>query len=173
MPIRSHLPAEAPGRVRAPQVESPLLQLMKRFNRGLHLMLGLALVIGSLMALALFAHDVYSAFALRTLVEGFFHALGSLLILWTFSELLNAEIRYLGGGRLEVAVFIEVAIAATIRHVLITTTEPFDLQSGFFTLGRLLILGAVYWLVSVSQRRQEETFTTGSGASPAERGEIK
>lgn len=75
--------------------------MMNRINRSLHLVLGSALVIGSLMVLVLFISDVYFAFTHRTLAEGFLHALGSLLILWTFSELLNSEIRYLKGGRLE------------------------------------------------------------------------
>jgi uncharacterized membrane protein (DUF373 family) len=118
-------------------------------------MLGGALVIGSLMVLFLFISDVYAAFTHRTLAEGFLHAVGSLLILWTFSELLNAEIRYLSGGRVEVAVFIEVAIAATIRHVLISTAETPDFQVNLLTLGRLFILGAVYWLIAVSQRGNE------------------
>lgn len=137
------------------QLERWALSLMKRFSRCLHLILGAALVIGSLLILSLFISDVYSAVTHRTLAEGFLHALGSLLILWTFSELLNAEIRYLNGGPVEVAVFIEVAIAATIRHALISTTEPIDLQGNLLTLGRLLILGAVYWLVAFSQRSRE------------------
>lgn len=146
------------------QLERSAILLMKRFSRALHLILGAALVIGSLMVLSLFISDVYSAFTHRTLVEGLLHALGSLLILWTFSELLNAEIRYLNGGPVEVAVFIEVAIAATIRHVLISTTEPLDLQANLLTLGRLLILGAVYWLVALSQRTGEP-----QAAQPARR----
>lgn len=142
-------------KIKGTQPERSAVSLMKRFSRGLHLMLGTALIIASLMVLSLFISDVYSAFTHRTLVEGLLHALGSLLILWTFSELLNAEIRYLNGGPVEVAVFIEVAIAATIRHVLISTTEPLDLQANLLTLGRLLILGAVYWLVALSQRTSE------------------
>lgn len=145
--------------VKGPRLEMSILSLMKRFSRGLHMMLGTALVIGSLMILALFISDVYSAFTHRTLVEGFLNALGSLLILWTFSELLNSEIRYLKGGRLEVAVFIEVAIAATIRHALISGTEAPDLQTNLLTLGRLLILGAVYWLVAVSRAYGEPQHT--------------
>jgi uncharacterized membrane protein (DUF373 family) len=137
------------------KIETTVLLLMNRINRSLHLVLGIALVIGSLMVLVLFISDVYFAFTHRTLAEGFLHALGSLLILWTFSELLNSEIRYLKGGRLEVAVFIEVAIAATIRHVLISGAEAPDFQANLLTLGRLLILGAVYWLVAISQTRGE------------------
>ena len=118
-------------------------------------MLGAALIIGSFMVLFLFISDVYAAFTHRTLAEGFLHALGSLLILWSFSELLNAEIRYLSGGRMEVAVFIEVAIAATIRHILISTVEAPDFQTNLLIMGNLLILGVVYWLVAVSQRGNE------------------
>lgn len=130
------------------ETESPMLILMKRFNRALHFMLGLALVVASLMVLVLFIGDVVDAITQRTLTIGFLHALGSLLILWTFSELLNSGIRYLKGGKIEVAVFIEVAIAATIRHVLISATEPFNLQSSLLTLGTLLVSGIVYWLMS-------------------------
>lgn len=150
----SNEPIRLPN-VKETKMETSVLSLMNRINRSLHLVLGSALVIGSLMVLVLFISDVYSAFTHRTLAEGFLHALGSLLILWTFSELLNSEVRYLKGGRLEVAVFIEVAIAATIRHVLISGAEAPDFEANLLTLGRLLILGAVYWLVSVSQTRGE------------------
>jgi len=142
------------GAVIRPQgLELPLLTLMKHFNRGLHLMLGLALMVGSVMVLGLFIEDVYSAFTHRTLAAGFLHALGSLLILWTFSELINSELRYLSGGRVEVAVFIEVALAATIRHVLVSTTEPLDVNGSLITMGMILVLGLVYWMVAISQPR--------------------
>jgi len=136
----------------------PLLALMSQFNRGLHLMLGAALMVGSVMVMGLFITDVYSAVTHRTLAAGFLHALGSLLILWTFSELINSELRYLSGGRVEVAVFIEVALAATIRHVLVSTTEPLDVNGSLITMGMILVLGVAYGIVAVSQpnRRGQE-----------------
>ena len=139
----SETPPTKPGRD-----GSPLLSLMERFNRGIHLLLGIALVIASLMIAALFVVDVIGAFTHKTLISGFLHAVGSLLILWTFSELLHSEIRHLKGGKIELAVFIEVAIAATIRHMLVAGTEPFDFQASLMTLGQILTLGIVYWLMS-------------------------
>lgn len=148
-PIQTHSPEASP---KTPG-ESLALLFMRRFNRGVHFALSVSLVIASLMVVILFVADVIAAFTNKTLISGFLHALGSLLILWTFSELLNSEVRYLRGGKIEVAVFIEVAIAATIRHALISTAEPVDVPSSLMTLGRLLTLGAVYWLMSTGARR--------------------
>lgn len=123
-----------------------ILLILRKFNRLLHLILGLALLVSAIIVILLFGHDVIDTFAV-SLAGGFANALGSLLILWTISELLDAEISYLHGGRFRVAVFIEVAIAATIRKILILEAEAGDVTHlGMYVL-TLIALGLVYWLV--------------------------
>jgi uncharacterized membrane protein (DUF373 family) len=132
--------------------EEVILRNMMRFNRGLHLLMGIALIITSIMVVGLFFHDVYSAFTSRTFGSGMVHALGSLLILWTLSELLDAEITYLKGGFFKVGIFIEVSIAAVIRKILILSTEGLAINEGALYLVALLILGIVHWLLARCSR---------------------
>jgi uncharacterized membrane protein (DUF373 family) len=129
-----------------------ILRQMMQFNRGLHLLMGVALIITSIMVIGLFFHDVYSAFTSRTFGSGMVHALGSLLILWTISELLDAEITYLKGGFFKVGIFIEVSIAAVIRKILILSTEGLSINEGALYLSALLILGIVHWLLARCSR---------------------
>lgn len=133
--------------------DSFILKNMMYFNRGLHLLMGLALVVTAVMALGLFFHDVYSAFTSRSLISGMVHALGTLLILWTLSELLDAEIHYLRGGLFKVGIFVEVSIAAIIRKILILSTEGLNniMQEALY-LTALLVLGIVHWLLSRCNR---------------------
>lgn len=134
-------------------IANVLLRNMMRFNRGLHLLMGVALVVTAVMALGLFLYDVYSAFTTRSMISGMVHALGSLLILWTLSELLDAEIHYLRDGMFKVAIFIEVSIAAIIRKILILSAEGLNnLTEEALYLTALLVLGVVYWLLSRSNR---------------------
>jgi uncharacterized membrane protein (DUF373 family) len=134
------------------KAEGVILRNMMRFNRGLHLLMGIALIIISFMVIGLFLHDVYSAFTSRTFASGMVHALGSLLILWTLSELLDAEIIYLKGGFFKVGIFIEVSIAAVIRKILILSTEGLSINEGALYLFALLILGIVHWLLARCSR---------------------
>lgn len=127
--------------------EYKIANQMKRFTRILHLFFCSALIITVLMTLVIFFTDFYSIFTTGDVSSGTIHALGALLILWTLSELLNSEIRHLQGERIKVALFVEVAIAAMVRKLLIHSTEGISLQDGSMYLASLLVLGLVYWLL--------------------------
>lgn len=135
---------------RAPAAGAPLLlRGMRFYNRLLHVFLGFSLVVASLLALWIFAYDVYSAiFTPRGLLEGFLHALGTLLILWTISELISTEVRYLGGQRVQVAVFVDVAIAAALRKLLIGDIEGLGIEAKLVNLAALVALGALRWFLT-------------------------
>lgn len=127
--------------------ECKIADQMKRFTRFLHLFFCLALIITVLMTLVIFFTDFYSIFTTGNVSTGTIHALGALLILWTLSELLNSEIRHLRGEPIRVTLFIEVAIAAMVRKLLIHSSEGISLQDGSMYLASLLVLGLVYWLL--------------------------
>ncbi|MGQ9755640.1 MAG: phosphate-starvation-inducible PsiE family protein [Desulfotomaculales bacterium] len=119
-----------------------LLRSMRFYNRLLHVFLGFSLIVASLLALWMFFYDVYGILFLgRGLLEGFLHALGTLLILWTISELISTEVRYLGGQRVQVAVFVDVAIAATLRKLLIGDIEGDGIEVKLVHLAALVALG--------------------------------
>lgn len=121
---------------------------MKRFTRFLHIFFCIALAMTVIATLVIFFSDIYTIFKTGNIASGTIHALGALLILWTLSELIHSEIRHLQGERIKVTVFVEVAIAAMIRKLLINATEGMSLESGSIYLASLLVLGVVYWFLT-------------------------
>ena len=73
------------------------VRAMTWLNGFAHLVIGLALAIAVLMFTWLFYQDVVKAATAHNLVHGFLRALGTLMLLWSISALITAEIRYLLG----------------------------------------------------------------------------
>jgi uncharacterized membrane protein (DUF373 family) len=134
-------------------VDSFLIKATERFTHGLNLVLVLALAVVSIAIVAMFGWDIVHVFR-GDVEKGVFTALGSLLILWMMIELLDNEIKNLKGGRFSIIVFIGVVIVAIIREILISTLRHDDLKKQAFLAATLLILGIVYYLVSLVQRNE-------------------
>lgn len=137
-------------------IESFLIKATERFTYGLNLVLVLALAVVSLAIVTMFGWDILHVFK-GDVEKGVFTALGSLLILWMMIELLDNEIKSLKGGRFSILVFIGVVIVAIIREILISTLRHDDLKKQAFLAATLLILGIVYYLVSLVQKDQPKT----------------
>ena len=137
------------------KVESFLIKATERFTYGLNLVLVMALAVVSIAIVAMFGWDIVHVFK-GDVEKGVFTALGSLLILWMMIELLDNEIKNLKGGRFSILVFIGVVIVAIIREILISTLRHDDLKKQAFLAATLLILGIVYYLVSLVQRDQHK-----------------
>ena len=133
------------------KVESFLIKATERFTYGLNLALVLALAGVSLSVVTLFIWDLAHIFE-GNMEKGILSALGSLLILWMMIELMDNEIKNLKGGKFNILVFIGVIIVAMIREILISTLRHDDLTTQAFLAGTLLILGVVYYLVSLAQK---------------------
>ena len=129
------------------RIEYIVADYMKRFTILLHLFFCIALVITVMMSLYIFFSEVFHVFASGDIARGTIQALGSLLILWTLSELLNSEVRHLQGEKVKATIFIEVAIAAIVRKLLILSSEGLTLQDGSIFLATLLVLGLVHWFL--------------------------
>ncbi len=129
------------------RIECIVAHYMKRFTILLHLFFCIALVITVIMSLYIFFSEVFHVFTSGYIARGTIQSLGSLLILWTLSELLNSEIRHLQGEKVKATIFIEVAIAAIVRKLLILSSEGLTLQDGSIFLASLLVLGAVHWFL--------------------------
>lgn len=124
-------------------------------NGFAHIIIGLALAIAVLMFTWLFFQDVRQAAGAHNLVHGFLHALGTLMLLWSVSALITAEIRYLLGSQLEVEAFIEVAMIVVLRKLIVMPVEdatplPTDVA---LWVGAALMLGIMYVLVRWSDRQ--------------------
>ncbi|MHB8122436.1 MAG: protoglobin domain-containing protein [Desulfuromonadaceae bacterium] len=135
------------------KIESFLIKATERFTYGLNLVLVMALAVVSLAIVTMFGWDIVHVFR-GDVEKGVFTALGSLLILWMMIELLDNEIKSLKGGRFSILVFIGVVIVSIIREILISTLRHDALEKQAFLAGTLLILGIVYYLVSLVQKNQ-------------------
>lgn len=123
-------------------------------NGFAHIIIGLALATAVLMFTWLFFQDVRAAAGAHNLVHGFLNALGTLMLLWSISALITAEIRYLRGSQLEVEAFIEVAMIVVLRKLIVMPVEesaPVASEVGMW-VGAGLMLGIMYALVRWSQK---------------------
>lgn len=123
-------------------------------NGAAHVIIGLALTLSVLMFTWLFFADVRAGIDAHDLVHGFVHALGTLMLLWTISALITAEIRYLKGEKLEIDTFIEVALVVVLRKVItlpVLTVQP-PLQEILLWNAGALMLGVLFFLVRFALR---------------------
>ena len=143
--------------------EQKLITSMKNFNQLIHVLLALALGIACVMVIWDFGVKATDAFQAGNATSGFFHALGSLFILWTLSTLISAEMNYLQTGRTSVRVFVEVAMISVIREMIVQPVQVASAagQTGFsplhygLLLAALLVIGVVYRLVSSSDHQKD------------------
>jgi len=125
------------------------IKAMLWLNGFAHVIIGLALAISVLMFTWLFFIDVKQAAYAHNLVHGFLHALGTLMLLWSVSALISAEIRYLKGHKLLVETFIEVVLVMFLRKLIVIPVQdasPTYEEIGIW-LGGAFVLSIVYVLV--------------------------
>lgn len=124
------------------------IKAMLWLNGLAHLIIGMALAISVFMFTWLFFVDVKEAAYAHNLVHGFLHALGTLMLLWSISALISAEIRYLRGHKLQVETFVEVVLVMFLRKLIVLpvqdatpTTEEISIWlAGAFVMGLVYIL---------------------------------
>jgi uncharacterized membrane protein (DUF373 family) len=138
-------------------------------NGFAHLVLGIALAISVLMFTWLFFADVYSALSQANLVHGFFHALGTLMLLWTISALISAEIRYMKGSPLSVDTFVEVTIVVVLRKLITMPVQEIQPTPTELILwvSAALLLGVMFLIVRYAMRANGEVMVSRRpGRSP-------
>jgi uncharacterized membrane protein (DUF373 family) len=138
--------------------EQKLITGMKNFNQIIHVLLALALalVVACVMVIWDFGSRAIEAWHAGNATSGFFHALGSLFILWTLSTLISAERSYLLTGRTSVRVFVEVAMISVIREMIVQPVQVISngSETNFnpirygLLLAALQVCGIVYKLAS-------------------------
>jgi len=136
-----------------PQEFEPLNKLAVRamiwLNGFAHIIIGLALAVSVLMFTWLFFIDVRNAAYAHNLVHGFLHALGTLMLLWSISALISAEIRYLMGSKLQVETFVEVVLVLFLRKLIVMPVQDASptLEEISMWVGGAFVLSLVYVLV--------------------------
>lgn len=128
-------------------------------NGFAHIVIGLALATSVLVFTWLFFIDIRNIAYNLNLVQGFLHALGTLMLLWSISALISAEIRYLMSGKLLVETFVEVAIVLFLRKIILlpaqdATPSTWDIA---MWVGGALVLCIIYlvmrWADSNTERK--------------------
>ncbi|MBL8506077.1 MAG: phosphate-starvation-inducible PsiE family protein, partial [Methylobacillus glycogenes] len=116
------------------------------------------LAVSVMMFAWLFFLDVRVAVFSNNLVHGFLNALGTLMLLWSISALISAEIRYLMGAKLEVETFIEVAMVLVLRKLIIMPVQEVvpDPMEVLLWVGAGLMLGLTFVLVRWGQKQRVE-----------------
>jgi uncharacterized membrane protein (DUF373 family) len=125
------------------------LQAMNWINGFAHLVLGLALAASVLLFTWLFFDDVLKSLGHDNMAQGFLHGLGTLMLLWTVSALITAEIRYMQGHALTLDTFVEVAIVVILRKVItmpVQSTLPTP-QEFLLWVASAVLLGVMYVIV--------------------------
>jgi Phosphate-starvation-inducible E family len=143
------------------------LRAMGLINGFAHLILGLALAASVLLFTWLFIDDVLTALRHDNLAQGFLHGLGTLMLLWTVSALITAEIRYMRGYPLTVDTFVEVTIVVILRKLItmpVQSTLPSP-QEFLLWVGSAVMLGVMYLTV-----RFALTIRVGETSTPHETG---
>lgn len=139
-------------------VKNFAVKCMLWLNGFAHIVIGLALATSVLMFTWLFFVDVKDAAYAHNLVHGFLHALGTLMLLWSISALISAEIRYLRGSQLLVETFIEVVLVLFLRKLIVMPVQdasPTIEEIGMW-VGGAFFLGLIYVLVRWGQARPTE-----------------
>jgi uncharacterized membrane protein (DUF373 family) len=129
------------------------LNLMAWLNGFAHLILGLALGASVLLFTWLFVVDVIFALEHDNLSQGFLHGLGTLMLLWTVSALITAEIGYMRGHKLTVDTFVEVAIVVILRKLItmpVQSTLPSP-EEFLMWVASAVLLGVMYLVVRYAQ----------------------
>ncbi len=134
------------------------IRAMLWLNGFAHIVIGLALATSVIMFTWLFFKDVKDAAYAHNLVHGFLHALGTLMLLWSISALISAEIRYLNGSKLLVETFIEVVLVLFLRKLIVMPVQdatPTIEEVGMW-VGGAFMLGVIYVLIRWGQKQHQE-----------------
>ena len=134
------------------------VKAMLWLNGFAHIIIGLALATSVVMFTWLFFVDVQKAAYAHNLVHGFIHALGTLMLLWSISALISAEIRYLLGSKLLVETFIEVVLVLFLRKLIVLPVQ--DASPTFeeisIWVGGAFVMGLIYVMVRWTDKSNQE-----------------
>jgi len=134
------------------------IKAMLWLNGFAHIIIGLALATSVIMFTWLFFKDVQAAAYAHNLVHGFLHALGTLMLLWSISALISAEIRYLQGSKLLVETFVEVVLVLFLRKLIVMPVQDASptLAEVSIWVGGAFVLGVIYVLIRWSQKQSTD-----------------
>ncbi|MCX7738700.1 MAG: phosphate-starvation-inducible PsiE family protein [Hydrogenothermaceae bacterium] len=124
---------------RLSNIDNSLIKFLENFDRIVHLFLAVLIVFVTIAIFTWFIHDVVNLF--KSVVEfkknissNALRLFGTAILLWPLSSLLKAEIEVIKGGKISLNLFIDTAIASSIRSVLISSAEGEEVDTYKFVV---------------------------------------
>ena len=105
-----------------------------------------------LFSIGLLFFDIYCMIKDRY-VMGIGTVLGSLLILWVLMELFENQVGHLKGERIDVSVFIVVALVAFIRKLMVASLDADKIEVAYFPLATIFVLSIVFIAIKIIDRK--------------------
>lgn len=140
-------------------IDQELINFLENFDRVIHLFLAILIVFVALALFAWFIHDV--VVLVKNIVEfkknissSALRLFGTAILLWPLSSLLKAEIELIKGQKISLNLFIDTAMASSIRSVLISSAEGEEIDTYKFVVAILAL--AVVRLIIVFTEHMEK-----------------
>jgi len=111
-----------------------------------------AIAIVLLFSIGLLFHDIYIMMRDRYAM-GIGTVLGSLLILWVLMELFENQAAHLKGERIDVSVFIVVALVAFIRKLMVASLDAKHIDVAYFPSATIFVLSLVYIAIRIIDKK--------------------
>lgn len=123
-----------------------VLKLTEYFSGAMNFVLLGAIVLLIIGVVVLFAWDVVT-FVKSDFSRGIDALFGTLLVLWVLTELLHTQLDYLKTGKLNLSIFVIVALVAFIRKLMVGSLSIVKIEVAYYPIATILVLGVVYYLV--------------------------
>ncbi len=138
-------------------LDQALINFLENFDKLIHLFLAILIVFISLAIFTWFIHDAYGLF--KNIIEfkknisaSALRLFGTAILLWPLSSLLKAEINLIKGEKISLNLFVDTAIAGTIRSILISTSEGEEIKETYYYVISLLIFAIVRLTVVYTEK---------------------
>ena len=130
------------------------IEFAEKFEYLVNAVLVFAIGIVIVCAVGLIGFDIFN-FVKQGFTQGIGTILASLLILWVLLELLATQIDFLKGGRPSITVFVVVALVAFVRKLMVASLNADKMESAYFYLGAIFVLGIVYMMVGMTDKKKD------------------
>ncbi|MEZ0323009.1 MAG: phosphate-starvation-inducible PsiE family protein [Hydrogenothermaceae bacterium] len=145
-------------------IDYSLINFLENFDKIIHLFLAVLIVFVAISIFAWFVHDVVNL--AKNIIEfkknissSALRLFGTAILLWPLSSLLKAEVMFIKGGRISANLFIDAAIASSIRSVLMSSAEGEEFIDMYKFIIAIVALAVVKLLIVFAENleRKEKT----------------
>jgi uncharacterized membrane protein (DUF373 family) len=104
-----------------------------------------------------FIHDAYELFEKiamfkKNISSSALKLFGTAILLWPLSALLRAEIKLVKGEQISLNLFVDTAIASTVRSFLVSTEERESLSETYYLIIALIVFAIVRLVVAYTEK---------------------